>query len=108
LLFKESYPDNKNIEHILIKACCLNQFYNTNIYSPFIVAKHILSLNIDNYLVTSNYNIVNKIDRIEIPKGKARNLYSFISKYCSHHWPERYPIYNSFVDKILMHFQNKT
>jgi len=107
LLFKEAYPKNTRLEHILIKVCCLNQFYSTNIYSPFIVAKHILKLNIDNYLITGNLDIVNKIAKIEMSKGKIRNFYSFASKYCSHHWPERYPIYDSFVDKMLMHFQKQ-
>ncbi|MFA5232525.1 MAG: hypothetical protein WC410_02570 [Candidatus Paceibacterota bacterium] len=107
LLFKETYPKNIKLENILIKVCCLNQFYSTNIYSPFIVAKHILKLNIDNNLATGDLDVVNKIAKIEMSKGKTRNFYSFASKYCSHHWPERYPIYDSFVDKMLMHFQKQ-
>ena len=31
--------------------------------------------------------------------GKKKNLYSFASKYCSHHNPEAYPIYDSYVDE---------
>lgn len=107
LLFKEVYPKNKKIEHILIKVCCLNQFYSTNIFSPFIVAKHILSLDVDKYFATGNDDVINKIARVKISEGKFRNFYSFASKYCSHHWPERYPIYDSFVEKMLMYFHER-
>ena len=105
LLFRDAYPENKKIEHILIKVCCLNDFYSTNIFSPFIIAKHILNLNIDKYLATGNDKVVNKISIVKMPNGRTRNFYSFASKYCSHHWPERYPIYDSYVEKMLMHFQ---
>jgi hypothetical protein len=105
LLFREAYPENKKIEHILIKVCCLNQFYSTNLYSPFMAAKHILALDIDKDLAAGNYELVNKISRIKIPNGRIINFYSFASKYCSHHRPERYPIYDSFVEKILLHFR---
>ena len=33
--------------------------------------------------------------------GKTRNHYSFASKYCSHHFPEDYPIFDSYVEKML-------
>lgn len=49
-LFFYTYPNNTAIEEILIKASSLNDFYSTNIYSIFPVAKHILNLNIDERL----------------------------------------------------------
>lgn len=36
---------------------------------------------------------------------KTRNFYSFASKYCSHHRPEDYPLYNSYVDAVLRYFR---
>ena len=34
-----------------------------------------------------------------------KNFYSFATKYCSRHCPDDYPIYDSFVGKMLMHFK---
>jgi hypothetical protein len=36
------------------------------------------------------------------------NFYSFATKYCSHHKPEMYPIYDSYVDKMLGYFKKRT
>ena len=32
---------------------------------------------------------------------------AFATKYCSHHFPLMYPIYDSYVEKVLMYFKNK-
>lgn len=104
LLFKELCPENFNIKHVLLKVSVLNDFYSTNIFDTFTVAKHILDNRIDTHLNNDNYGIVNTIAAIPI-KGKTRNFYSFASKYCSHHKPEVFPIYDSFVDKMLLHYR---
>lgn len=104
-LFTITYPHNNDIDDVLIKVCSLNDFYSTNIYSPFSVAKHIVSLDIDNKLVAADISIVNKIAEVQMPGGKTRNFYSFASKYCSHHQPNVYPIYDSFAEKMLLHFK---
>jgi hypothetical protein len=36
-----------------------------------------------------------------------KNFYSFASKYCSHHNPLDYPIYDSYVDEVLRYFRNR-
>ena len=46
-LFTVTYPENNELDDVLIKVCSLNDFYSTNIFSPFIVAKHIIDLKID-------------------------------------------------------------
>ncbi|UTW70364.1 hypothetical protein KHA80_07545 [Anaerobacillus sp. HL2] len=38
---------------------------------------------------------------------KKKNFYSFATKYCSHHNPLDYPIYDSYVDEVLRHFRNR-
>lgn len=105
-LFFYTYPDNTDINDILIKASALNDFYSTNIFSIFPVAKHILNLNIDNRLKNGDETLVNDIANITI-NGKQKNFYSFATKYCSHHFPTIFPIYDSYVDKILMYFHSK-
>ncbi len=104
LLFNELCPENKKIEHVLLKVSALNDFYSTNIYDTYTVARHILKKNIDADLYANNYSLVNKIAKVSI-SGKEKNFYSFASKYCSHHNPNNFPIYDSFVDKMLMHYK---
>lgn len=106
-LFTKTYPNNAELDDILIKVCSLNDFYSTNIFSPFTIAKHIQSLGIDKYLASNELSVVNKISRVKMNGGKHRNFYSFASKYCSHHKPDTYPIYDSYVDKVLVYFRKR-
>lgn len=103
-LFFEVYPKNNDINDILIKASSLNDFYSTNIFSIFPVAKHILNLNIDERLENGDLKLVNELATIT---DLNKIFYSFASKYCSHHRPLIYPIYDSYVEKVLMDFNKK-
>ena len=101
-LFFNLIPENKCIEDILIKCSTLNDFYSTNIFSIFPIAKHILQLNIDERLKNGDLTLIEDIaDRNVI----GRRKYSFASKYCSHHNPDQFPIYDNYVNKVLMHFK---
>ena len=71
---------------ILLKVAALNDFYSTNIFSVYPVAKHILSLNIDDRLMTGDVALVSDIQKVTI-NGVEKNFYSFATKYCSHHRP---------------------
>lgn len=104
-LFLETYPKNTDKRDILIKTSSLNDFYSTNIFSIFPVAENIFSLEIDSRLENKDLTLVNDIAKVNI-NGKEKNFYSFASKYCSHHFPYIYPIYDSYVDKVLIHFRD--
>lgn len=103
LLFKKLCPANTEIEHILLKVTALNQFYSTNIYDTFSVSKHILDKRIDARLVKGDHLLVNDLAPVTI-SGKTRHLYSFASKYCNHHFPDAFPIYDYFVERMLLHY----
>ena len=105
-LFVELCPKNDNISDILLKVAALNDFYSTNIYSVFSVAQRIIELDIDKRLDEEDVNLVNEIKKVMI-SGKEKHFYSFASKYCSHHRPESYPIYDSYVDHVLSYFRNR-
>lgn len=100
-LFKVLCPKNDNIEDILIKCSSLNDFYSTNIFDIHTVAQHILSLHIDERLKRGDYSLVGEIAHVEI-NGKDHFFYSFATKYCSHHQAERYAIYDSYVEQVLI------
>jgi len=103
-LFHVHCPENRDIESILLKVSALNDFYSTNIYDTYTVAKHILNLNIDSRLKSGDRKLVNDLASVNTGK-KIRNFYSFASKYCSHHNPDEFPIYDSYVDKMLRHYR---
>ncbi len=105
-LFLELCPNNTDILDILLKASTLNDFYSTNIFSIYPVAKHICGLDIDVRLKAGDVTLVRDIQYVTIGDTE-KNFYSFASKYCSHHNPLDYPIYDSYVDEVLRYFRNR-
>lgn len=65
-LFMKTYPSNNDLDDVLIKVCALNDFYSTNIFSPFTVAKHIVDLNIDKKILEEDLEIVNEIALVKM------------------------------------------
>lgn len=104
-LFNGEHKKNDSLENVLVKCTVLNHFYSTNIFKMYPVAKHILSLNIDNRLTDGDPTLVEEIAKVTIG-GKEKNFYSFASKYCSRHNPESFPIYDSYVVKVLKYYRD--
>lgn len=105
-LILNDYKDNTDLNEILIKCCVINDFYSTNIFYIYPVAKKIFDLKIDKRLKEGDPTLVNEIATIDVA-NKTRYFYSFASKYCSHHNNMEYPIYDSFVEKMLWHFEKQ-
>ena len=107
MLFVDVYPQNDNLHEVLIKVACLNDFYFTNIFSIYDVAKHIVELKIDERLNSSatDFDLVKDIAKNSI-SDIDKNFYSFATKYCSHHKPDKYAIFDSYVEEVLKYFRN--
>ncbi len=107
----DAFPENKCLEHILLKISVINDLYSTNILGTFNMAKYILQLDIDQGLQQGDPYIVNKISLGHGIKskrnGKEINFYSFSTKYCNWHNRDSYAIYDSFVKKVLMAYKRK-
>lgn len=102
-----NYPNNTKLEDILLKSATLNAFYSTNIFSIYSVAKHIVSLkNVDKRLKSGDLSLIDEMRNVTI-KEKEKDFYSFATKYCAHHNAEDFPIFDSYVEKVLWHFQQK-
>jgi hypothetical protein len=95
-----TFPFNNRIEEIVIKATTIDRLYSTNVYSIIIMADHILSIDIDKKLNNYDVDVVEEIANIE-RSGSKRRHYSFATKYCHWHKPDKYPIYDSYVQLIL-------
>ena len=106
-LFHCTYPKNVSLDEVLVKVATLNDFYSTHIMSIFAVARHILGVKgLDERLKNGDENLVDEIASIRI-NDKAKRFYSFATKFCSHHNDEKFAIYDSYVEKVLLHFKNK-
>ena len=105
-LFLVLCKDNNSIENILIKCSTLNDFYSTNIFKIHNVAVHYYHQNIDRRLAIGDLSIIDDLAHIAI-NGKTFCFYSFATKFCSHHRPDIYPIYDSYVHKLLKYFSKR-
>ena len=109
-LFWDSCPLNSNLDDVLLKVATLNSFYSTNIYNVFAMARHIVSLEIDVRLERGDESLVMDIASghgiKNVRSGKEIQFYSFATKYCSHHRPQIYPIYDSYVEDLLIYLRD--
>jgi len=96
----QTFPRNDRFEEVLLKVTALNGLYYTNILATYEVAKRICELKIDSQLEQESPELVDIIAPLSI-RGKTRRNYSFASKYCSWHVPDAYPIYDSFVERLI-------
>ena len=103
-LFSTACPLHDDMTHIILKVSALNDFYSTNIFDTYSVAQRILSIrDFKERVENGDHSLVNELAQVSI-KGKTINFYSFASKYCSHHCPRQFPIYDSYVEKMLLHY----
>ena len=100
------FPNNDNLEDVLLKVVALNDLYRTGILATTQVAEHIFHLNIDPAIRAGQPQAVQMIARVSLSKG-PRNNYSFATKYCSWHNSADYPIYDSFVDQMLWGYKKQ-
>ena len=96
------------MENILIKVSTLNALYGTNIKSLRPVAEKIYDLQIDGKIHgdSPSVEIVNEMAVVK-NKDKQRNNYSFATKYCHFHNENFYPIWDSYVDKLLKTYNSE-
>jgi hypothetical protein len=87
-----------------VKVSALKDFYSTNIFDTHSVAKHIIEVDVSERVLAGDVSIVNELACVNIG-GKSRRFYSFASKYCNHHNPAAFPIYDNYVDRMLRHFR---
>lgn len=88
---------NTDIRIVMVKCSTLNDFYSTNIYKVYSVARNIVSIpDFDDRLRRGDVGLVKAIAEVD-----GRSFYSFATKYCSHHQPTLFPIYDSYVAEVL-------
>ena len=102
-----TWPRNDQRDQVLAKVVLLNRLYSTNIYDVHGMAHHIVAQNIEADLVAGDPLLVGRIAMLKLTTGKSRNNYSFATKYCAWHEPNRFQIYDSRVDAALWAYQEQ-
>lgn len=112
----ETYPNNTNLNEIIIKVACLDRLYSTNITKSYKipqVAQHILNLNFDDRVQKGDITLIDDIANLgrSGEQGGAKIL-SFASKYCVWHndyiyKKDDFVIFDSIVKTKLKEFNEQ-
>ena len=105
-LYRKWCPNHTEPAEVLLKVTVLNAFYSTRILAKDLlaVAERIVELNPGNRIAEGDTSLVNELAVVSVA-GKNWEFYSFASKYCSQHNPDKFPIYDGYVDEMLWHFR---
>jgi hypothetical protein len=103
----KKYPDHKNKAAVETKVKLLNLFYSTGIQATNKMSENILSIrDIDKRLSKGDKSLIPEIATLSFDDKKRYN-YSFATKYCAYHQPEKFPIYDSIVAMTFISFFEK-
>ena len=99
-----AYPKNTCPWQVLLKVTALNALYKTRIMNVYPVVETILGVGrkLDSLISRGDPAAVDLMKMVKFEKReKTINFFSFASKYCHFHKPDRYPIYDQYVDAAL-------
>ena len=99
-----AYPKNTCPWQVLLKVTALNALYKTRIMNVYPVVETILGVGrkLDSLISRGDPAAVDLMKMVKFAKrDKTINFFSFASKYCHFHRPDRYPIYDQYVDAAL-------
>ena len=99
-----AYPKNTCSWQVLLKVTALNALYKTRIMNVYPVVETILGVGrkLDSLISRCDPAAVDLTKMVKFEKrDKTINFFSFASKYCHFHRPDRYPIYDQYVDAAL-------
>lgn len=106
----KQFPQNNDLEVVLIKVILINQLYSTRLFSVYRMAQYIHSLSIDNLLMKGDESAVELLTTGHGIKKKNHDIdlrfYSFATKYCSFHNSNFFPIFDTNVKNSLLYFKS--
>ena len=97
-------PKNTSPWQVLLKVTALNALYKTRIMNIYPVVETILGVGckLDALIARADPSAVDLMKMVKFAKReKVMNFFSFASKFCHFHRPDRYPIYDQYVDAAL-------
>ena len=111
-LFKAQNKEYLDASDLMIKCSTLNDFYSTRIFAVYNVVKHYLKVkDLKDRLAKGDLTLVEDLRKVKVTKKDKtttdKDFYSFATKFCAHHNPEAFPIYDSYVDRMLRELRNR-
>lgn len=112
-LCTDKYKSQTDINGVIAKISIINQIYSTRVKNidTYWLAKHITNNGekLKKYIYSEDEKdrikavqiIANSKDSSEENIKKMNNHYSFATKYCSFHKPEKFPIYDSYISAVV-------
>ena len=106
-LVKE-YPDNSDFEGVRKKVRMLNSYYSTRMSDASTESAAERIYNIKDFDKRVKKGDIQLVLEIATPSEKNENKgFVFATKYCVLHQPEKYVIYDSFVNDVLKLCRNE-
>ncbi len=102
----KSFPTNDQRGPVLAKVAVLNSLYFTNILAVRDVALAIVEAHIDPLLGQGSPDVLIALSTFVIG-GRAKNFFSFATKYAHWHRQDVYPIYDRAVSGQLLAYRRK-
>lgn len=116
MLFLNKRDNRLSSDDLLIKCSALNDFYGTNIFKVYYVVLHYLKVaNLAERLDAGDISLVDDLRKVNVPqkdkngaiiRWRTIDYYSFATKFCSHHNPKAFPIYDSNVEYSFKTFRS--
>ncbi|MGD0541819.1 MAG: hypothetical protein ABSB33_09910 [Tepidisphaeraceae bacterium] len=104
LVFNQ-WKANTDPRQVLAKVVVLNRLYSTNVYDVLALKRRILEVDhIDDKLSSGDHGLVEEIARVTVG-GKPRFFFSFATKYCAWHEPDKFQMFDSYVEWILWEYK---
>lgn len=105
-VFKQYKKNTVAYNHI--KAAIIDYAYSTRVKHMDELVLNIANIkNFDSLVSDGNPNLVNDMKKVALNNNEEINYLSFSSKYCHRYNPNEYPIYDSYVERVLRTYQKQ-
>jgi len=100
----KTWPKNNNVSQVIIKCALINGFYSTGLKEKDLSSIAHRIVKSQEFQSRFSSGVVCKLTTFT-RKAATTNSYSFASKYCNFHYPEDFPIYDSFVFNAIKYLR---
>lgn len=91
-----------------VKAAIIDFAYSTRVKHMDELVLNITNIkNFDSLVNKGDPNLVNNMKKVALNNNEEINYLSFSSKYCHKYNPKDYPIYDSYVERVLRTYQKQ-
>lgn len=96
------------IAYNYVKAAIIDYAYSTRVKHMDDLVLNITNIkNFDSLVNKGEPNLINNMKKVALNNDEEINYLSFSSKYCHIYNPKEYPIYDSYVERVLRTYQKQ-